>query len=65
MFEHGCLVTYVVFGVLCACVLYFGMCTCSVQLSMFQKERPGAGIAQLVVFGLAVHSVAGSILIFR
>ena len=27
-------------------------------------SRPGAGIAQLVVLGLAVHSVAGSILLW-
>ena len=27
-------------------------------------DRRGAGIAQLVVFGLAVHGVAGSILLW-
>ena len=36
MFEHDCLDTCC-FG--CACILYFCMCTCSVQLSMFPMER--------------------------
>ena len=30
----------------------------------YLKPVPGAGIAQLVVLGLAVHSVAGSILLW-
>ena len=31
--------THAVLGVLYACVLYFCICTCSVQLSMFHMER--------------------------
>ena len=31
--------THAVLGVLYACVLYFCICTCSAQLSMFHMER--------------------------
>ena len=31
--------TPTVFSILYACVLYFCICTCSVQLSMFHMER--------------------------
>ena len=31
--------THTVLGVLYACVLYFCICTCSAQLSMFHMER--------------------------
>ena len=31
--------THAVLGVLYACVLYFCICTCSAQLSMFDMER--------------------------
>ena len=34
------------------------------QTFTFQRVKKGAGIAQLVVLGLAVHSVAGSILLW-
>ena len=37
-FEHGCLDTCASF-VLYACVLYFGVPTCSEQFSMFHMER--------------------------
>ena len=39
MFEHGCMNTGAVLGVLYTCVLYFGTCTCSAQLNKFHKER--------------------------
>ena len=47
MFEHdclgtgcfGCLWAQAVLGVMYACALYFCMCTCSAQLSMFHRER--------------------------
>ena len=38
MFQHGCLDTCVVLGVLYACVVYSSICTCSGQLSMFHME---------------------------
>ena len=66
MFEHDCLDTRC-FGYLTS--MFFCICTCSVQFSMFHMERRyrnmliilllllllfyGAGIAQLVVLGLA------------
>ena len=31
--------TRAVLGVLCACVLYFRICTCSAKLSLFHMER--------------------------
>ena len=39
MFEHGSLDTCPVLSVFYACDLYFGICACSVALSMFHTER--------------------------
>ena len=39
MFEHDCLDTWVVWGVLFVYVLYFCICTRSAQLSMVPMER--------------------------
>ena len=44
----------------CAACMCSGVCTFTVTSDM----ALGAGIAQLVVLGLAVHSVAGSILLW-
>ena len=38
MFEHDCLDTCCFVCLICMC-LYFCICTCSVQLSMFHMER--------------------------
>ena len=40
------------------------LCECVRALLLLLKIETGAGIAQLVVLGLAVHSVAGSILLW-
>ena len=39
VFEHDCLGTCAVLGALYACVIYFCICTCSAQVSMFPMER--------------------------
>ena len=38
-----------VFSVLCACVLYFGICTCSAQLSMFHMGRRSRNMIIIII----------------
>ena len=39
MFEHGCLDTLCLGCLICMRFLFFVICTCSAQLSMFHLER--------------------------
>ena len=41
--------TPAVFGVLHACILYFCICTCSAQLSMFHMERRSRNMLIIIV----------------
>ena len=41
--------TYAVLGVLYACVLYFHICTCSVQVSMFHMERHSRNMFTIII----------------
>ena len=54
MFEHDCLDTCCL-GVLYACVLYFCICTCSVQMSMFHMERRSRNTLIIIIIIISVH----------
>ena len=47
--------TYTVLGVLYACVLYFCICTCSAQLSMFHVERRSRDTLMIIVQRLCLY----------
>ena len=46
--------THAVLDVLCACVLYFCICTCSEQLSMFHMERRSRNTLLLLLLLLII-----------
>ena len=52
--------THAVLGVLYACVLYFCICTCSVQLSMFHMERCSRNML-IIIITITITTVVISI----
>ena len=52
--------THAVLGVLCACVLYFCICICSAQLSMFRMERRSRNT--IIIFIIIITRVNSEII---
>ena len=49
------ILTPAVLSVLYACVLYFCICTCSVQLSMFHMERCSRKALIIIIIIIIMH----------
>ena len=49
--------THAVLGVLCTCVLYFCICTCSVQLNMFHLERCSRNTLIIIMIIIIINSL--------
>ena len=57
MFEHDSF-AHALLGVFYACVLYFCVCACSLQLCMFHMKRPSRNM--FIVIMIIIVPVAGA-----
>ena len=52
--------THALVGVLCACVLYFCVCTCAAQLNMFHMERRSRNTIIIITISFLLSVLCGT-----